>query len=276
MSSYRPVTSIEVWCWGRFVGALAMDPKLNIYVFEYFPEWIKGGIELSPLHMPLRKGTYFFPQLARGTYYGLPAMIADSLPDDFGNAVIDAWLAEQGVSKNQITSLERLGYAGDRAIGALSYKPAQQNLLGPSTAIQLADIVTAARELLARKSSNSASSDGALAQLIQVGSSAGGARAKAVIQFNPQTEQIRSGYIDAGSGFEPWILKLDGVTESADGSKNSLDSPAQFTRIEYAYYLMATAAGISMSECRLLNEGSRAHFLTRCFDIDQDGARIHQ
>ncbi|MEI9907186.1 MAG: HipA N-terminal domain-containing protein [Actinomycetota bacterium] len=162
MSVYKPVKTIEVFCWDRFVGGLAHDPKLDSHVFEYSPEWINSGIELAPLHMPLRKGTYVFPQLSRATYYGLPAMIADSLPDDFGNAVIDAWLAEQGISKNEISSLDRLGYAGDRAIGALAFEPAQKNLNGPSTAIQLADVVAEARELLARKAYSTTSSKSAL------------------------------------------------------------------------------------------------------------------
>jgi serine/threonine-protein kinase HipA len=266
---------IEVRCWGRSVGALAYDPKVQLNVFEYSPEWVASGIELSPLHMPNRNGSYTFPQLSQQTFYALPAMIADALPDDFGNAVIDAWLAEQGVNKAEITTLDRLAYAGERALGALTFHPAQPGLDGPTTAIQLADIVTGARELLAGKVASARSTHEALAQLIQVGSSAGGARAKAVIQYNPSTSQIRSGYAAAESGFEPWLLKLDGVSKAADGSINSLDKPAQHTRIEYAYYLMAQAAGITMSECRLLPEGPRAHFLTRRFDRDSSGQRIH-
>lgn len=275
MSSYRSVDSIEVWCWDRLVGGLAYDAKLGVFVFEYSPEWIASGVELSPSHMPNRKGLFYFPQLARPTFYGLPAMIADALPDDFGNAVIDAWLAEQGVDKNQISSLDRLAYAGERALGALTFHPAQPNLAGPITAIQIADLVSGARQLLAGKAANAGSTHDALTQLIQVGSSAGGARAKAVVQYNPTTDQIRSGYANAEPGFEPWLLKLDGVSESADGSHNSLDTPSQFTRIEFAYYLMAKAAGITMSECRLLNEGPRAHFITRRFDRDPAGERIH-
>ena len=275
MSEYRPVELIEVWCWGHLVGGLIYDEKLGVYVFEYSPEWIASRIELSPLHMPNQKGFFYFQELAKVTYYGLPAMIADALPDDFGNAVIDAWLAEQGIDKDQISSLDRLAYAGERALGALTFQPAQPNLTGPVTAIQIADIVAGARHLLAGKADRTNSAHDALSQLIQVGSSAGGARAKAVIQYNPATGQIRSGYSKAEAGFEPWILKLDGVSQSADGSKNSLDAPEQYTRIEYAYYLMAKNAGISMSECQLLNEGPRAHFITRRFDRDANGGRVH-
>lgn len=276
MSPYKSIEYIKVWCWGEYVGGLVLDPKFNVYIFEYTPKWIASRVELSPLHMPLRKGTFYFPHLSRESFYGLPAMIADSLPDDFGNAVIDAWLAGQGVEKNQISALDRLSYAGDRAIGALSFEPSLNDTPVEATAIQIADIVAQARLLLAHKARQSESTHETLTQLIQVGSSAGGARAKAVVLFNPQTEQIRSGYVNAGAGFEPWILKLDGVTEAADGSQNSLESPGQFTRIEYAYYLMAMAAGVEMSECRLLNEGSRAHFITRRFDRDASGERIHQ
>lgn len=274
-ANHVPVEVIEVRCWGRTVGALAYDPKVDAYVFEYAPQWVATGVELSPLHMPNRAGTYTFPQLSKETFYGLPTMIADALPDDFGNAVIDAWLAEQGVNKTEITSLDRLAYAGERALGALSFHPAQTGLEGPTTAIQLADIVTQARALLAGKVASSGSTHDALSQLIQVGSSAGGARAKAVIQYNPTTGQIRSGYATNEPGFEPWLLKLDGVSSAADGSINSLDAPAQYTRIEYAYYLMAKDAGITMSECQLLLEGPRAHFLTRRFDREISGERIH-
>jgi len=275
VSVYVAVDVIEVRCWGRSVGALAYDSRLGLNVFEYTPEWISSGVELAPLHMVNRSGTYSFPQLAKETYYGLPAMIADALPDAFGNAVIDAWLAAEGIAKSEIKTLDRLAYAGERALGALTFHPAQQHLQGPATAIQIADIVAGARLVLSGKAAEAGSDHDALMQLIQVGSSAGGARAKAVVQYQPHTHQFRSGYVSAEPGFEPWLMKLDGVSKSADGSVNSLDRPEQFTRIEYAYYLMAQAAGITMSECRLYEEGNRAHFLTRRFDRDSEGGRIH-
>ena len=275
MSRYIPVDVIEVRSWGRSVGALVYDPKLGLNVFEYFPEWVASGVELAPIHMPNRNGTYTFPQLDKETYFGLPAMIADALPDAFGNAVIDAWLAEQGVDKSEIKSLDRLAYAGERALGALTFHPSQSNLQGPSTAIQIADLVIGARLVLAGVVAKAGSAHDALAQLIQVGSSAGGARAKAIISYNPQTDQFLSGYAPVEPGFEPWLIKLDGTTKSADGSINSLDTPGQFTRIEYAYYLMAKAAGITMSECRQYREGPRTHFLTRRFDRDGSGEQIH-
>ena len=275
MSAYIPVDLIEVRSWGRSVGALAYDSRLGINVFEYTPEWISKGVELSPLHMPNRSGTYTFPQLSRETFHGLPAMVADALPDSFGNAVIDAWLAAQGVDKSEIKALDRLAYAGQRALGALTFHPAKANLGGPATAVQVADIVAGARLVLAGEAVKGNSEHDALMQLIQVGSSAGGARAKAVIQYQPKTQQFRSGYLSAEPGFEPWLMKLDGVSKSADGSINSLDRAEEFTRIEYAYYLMALAAGINMSQSLLYEEGSRAHFLTRRFDRSAVGEPIH-
>lgn len=168
-----------------------------------------------------------------------------------------------------------MAYAGERALGALTFHPAQRDLLGPTTAIQIADLVAGTRLVLAGVAARAGSTHDALSQLIQVGSSVGGARAKAVIQYNPDTGQIRSGYAPSESGFEPWLVKLDGTSRSADGSTNSLDAPEQFTRIEFVYYLMARAAGIKMSESRLYPEGSRAHFLTRRFDREVGGERIH-
>lgn len=275
MSTFRRIEVLEVRCWGKLVGAVAQDPTLDLQVFEYSAEWNTKNIQLSPIHMRNRSGTYIFPQLSKSTFYGLPAMLADALPDDFGNAVIDAWLSEEGIDKESISSLDRLAYAGERALGALTFHPAHSGLNGPGTSIALAELVQSARIIVAGAINDSSSYKEALLQLIQVGSSAGGARAKALVQFNPSTEVIRSGYTNAESGFSPWLIKLDGVSKSADGSINSLGVPEQFTRIEYGYYLMACAAGIEMAESRLLLEGSRAHFLTKRFDRDSSGERIH-
>ena len=275
MPPYVPVDLIEVKIWGRTVGAVALDPTRNVYAFEYLPEWVDSGVQLSPLVTPNQPGAFIFPDLDRATYHGLPGLLADSLPDAFGNAVIDAWLTTQGIDKRVITSLDRLAYAGERALGALTFHPPAQALQTPVTAIQIADIVTQARAVVAGKIAETTSIQQALRELIQVGSSAGGARAKAVILLNPSTFQVRSGYAPVEPGFEPWLMKLDGVTAAADGSVNSLDAPQQYTRIEYAYYLMARAAGVAMAESLLLPEGPRAHFLTRRFDRTTEGARIH-
>jgi serine/threonine-protein kinase HipA len=274
MSEYVPVDVVEVGIWGRRVGAVALDPSLGVYVFEYLPEWVDSGVQLSPLVVPNQVGTFTFPELDRATFHGLPGLLADALPDAFGNQVIDAWLVSQNIDKRRITTLDRLAYAGERALGALTFHPPARALEAPATAIQIADIVTQARAVIAGQADQMGTTHDTLRQLIQVGSSAGGARAKAVLQYNPATDQVRSAYAEPELGFEPWIMKLDGVTGAADGSVNSLDAALQYTRIEYAYYLMATNAGIAMSESRLLAEGPRAHFMTRRFD-SAGGRRIH-
>lgn len=274
MSEYVPVDLVEVGVWGRRVGAVALDPSLGVYAFEYLPEWVDTGVQLSPLVVPNQVGTFTFPELDRATFHGLPGLLADALPDAFGNQVIDAWLVSQNIDKRRITTLDRLAYAGGRALGALTFHPPARALEEPATAIQIADIVTQARAVIAGQADEMDTTHDTLRQLIQVGSSAGGARAKAVLQYNPTTDQVRSAYAERELGFEPWIMKLDGVTGAADGSVNSLDAPQQYTRIEYAYYLMATSAGVEMSESRLLAEGPRAHFMTRRFDI-AGGQRIH-
>ncbi len=275
MAGHVPVDLIEVRAWGRSVGVVAWDPTRQVYAFEYLPEWVASGVQLSPLVLPNRPGPTVFPDLDRLTYHGLPGLLADALPDAFGNAVIDAWLTTHGIDKRSITSLDRLAYAGERAMGALTFHPPARDLDEPATAIQVADIVTQARAVIAGKIDDAPGTHQALRELIQVGSSAGGARAKAVVLLNSSTFQIRSGYAPPEPGFEPWLMKLDGVTESADGAINSLEAPQQYTRIEYAYYLLARAAGITVSESMLLPEGPRAHFLTRRFDRGPGQARIH-
>lgn len=273
--AYQPVDLIEVRAWERTVGAVAFDSSLGVYAFGYGPEWIASGPELSPLLMPLRREPYAFPALDAGSFHGLPGLIADSLPDAFGNAVIDSWLAQQGIGRDQISVLDRLAYLGDRAMGALTFHPPARDLDPPVTALQIADIVNQARLVIAGRVAESDTPTDALAQLIQVGSSAGGARAKAVVLFDPGTGRIRSPYGPTEPDFSSWIMKLNGVNATADGSVNALDEPEAYTRIEYAYYLMASAAGIEMADSLLLAEGPRQHFLTRRFDRPDDGTRLH-
>jgi serine/threonine-protein kinase HipA len=272
---YQQVDLIEVLAWGRRVAAIALDPSTGFYGFEYAPEWLQGSIELAPLKMPNRNGVYQFTDLPPETYYRLPAMIADSLPDAFGNALVNASLAGMGVSESQITPLGRLAYAADRAMGALTFKPPVMPQKEISTALQLADLVTAARATISGNFNNGDTLVDSLRQLIQVGTSAGGARAKAVIAYNKSTGQIRSGQFDPPEGFEHWLIKLDGIDGSMEGQKDRLEGSHQYGRIEYAYYLMAAAAGIEMSECQLLSEGPRTHFLTKRFDRGPQGQRIH-
>ena len=272
--TYQPADLVEVLAWDRTVGAVAAAPGRDWYVFEYDPDWADGAIELSPLHLPNRRGPYEFPDLERRTFHGLAPLLADSLPDRFGNALVDAWLADQGIAPAQVTPLDRLAYMADRGMGALTFRPPLRPAPETPTALQLADLVTAARTAVRGDVATSETTQEALRQLIQVGTSAGGARAKAVIAFNPATGQIRSGQLTSPEGFQHWLVKLDGVGGDPTREVSFADGGG-YGRIEYAYHLMARAAGIDMAECRLLPEGPRTHFLTRRFDRGDDGSRTH-
>ena len=278
--TYQQVDLIEVYFRGSWVGRVAPDPSTGRYVFQYTPEWIATGIELSPLNMPLRREPYeldMWPGLTYESYKGLPPLLADSLPDAFGNALVDQWMAEHGVDRSEITTLDRLGYVADRAMGALEFEPPAREKDDESpTAIQLADLVLAARRTVRGELANSDDAYASLQQLIAVGSSAGGARPKALVAFHPVDYRIHSAFLPLEPGFEQWLIKLDGTGSTGmDGHDPGLGEGAPYGRIEYAYYLMATAAGVTMTECRLLAEGPRRHFLTKRFDRDVANERYH-
>jgi serine/threonine-protein kinase HipA len=260
---YRPVNAIEVRIWGTTVGAVALAPNLGYYAFEYDSRFVTSGIELAPLAMPLSEARepFVFVDLPERSFNRLPAMLADALPDDFGNALIDAWMAGKGIDKAQVTPLDRLAYMGRRGMGALEFKPARTPAIAASTAIKLSRLVESARQAVHGELGSDQLAKAALAQIIQVGTSAGGARAKAAIAWNHATDEIRPGQFDVEPGFEHWLLKFDGM-----GADRELGGTQDYGRIEYAYYLMARAAGIDMNPCRLLEENGRAHFMTRRFD----------
>jgi len=263
---------LEVVVWDKRVGALAADPRLGCYVFAYDPAWKRTAVELAPLTMPLddRRRVFAFPSLPEGTYNRLPAMVADALPDDFGNALIDAWMAERGVAKSEITALDRLAYMGKRGLGALEFRPARGAHSESAVPLAMQSLVEEARRLVSGSFHGDREAQAALANIIRVGTSAGGARAKAVIAWNPRTDEIRSGQFEAAPGFEHWLLKFDGV-----GRDVELGTGADYGRIEYAYHRMALAAGIEMEPCRLLEENGRAHFMTRRFDREVvEGATV--
>jgi serine/threonine-protein kinase HipA len=259
----KSVKVIEVRMRGTKMGAVALDPAIGVYAFAYDPKWKRRGIEVAPLTMPLSdsRDVFVFPALPKGTYLGLPAMLADALPDDFGNALIDAWMATHGVDKKSITVLDRLAYMGQRGMGALEFKPARGSHKESATPIAMKELVEEARRLVQGTFAVDHEAKAALANIIKVGTSAGGARAKAVIAWNPKTDEVRSGQFDAAPGFEHWLLKLDGVCKDME-----LGTGEGYGRIEFAYSRMARAAGISMSPCRLLRENGRAHFMTKRFD----------
>ena len=255
---------------------MSWDEDRGVANFEYHPAFLRSGREVAPLTMPLATGIYAFPALARETFHGLPGLLADSLPDRFGNAVIDAWLAGQGRSPGDFNSVERLCYVGVRGMGALEFAPAT----GPSyrqSAVDVAALVELASEILTRRAGLAGSfaaprRERALRNLLLVGTSAGGARAKAIIAWNPATGEVRFGQIAAGDGFSYWLLKFDGVAGNRD---RELDDPQGYGLVEYAYHLMARAAGITMTECRILREGGRNHFVTRRFDRTTADGKLH-
>ncbi len=274
--TYSPVAAVEVHAWGEQVGAVALNPRTGVYAFEYAPEWVETGRQLAPLQMRAESGRLFeFPGLDPRTFYRLPAMLADALPDAFGNALVNHWMRMNGIRSSDITPLDRLVYAGSRAVGALEFVPPAAAGSSPSSAIVLSDLVEVARATVSGRLDQAGAAD-ALLQLINVGSSAGGARAKALVAFNPQSQEIRPGHGDTPEGFSQWLLKIDGAgSRSLDGRVDSLGDSAPYGRIEYAYSLMAAAAGVTMTECQLLERDGRAHFLTRRFDRTDTDEKVH-
>jgi serine/threonine-protein kinase HipA len=267
----------KVQLWGRTIGAVSLEEGREVAAFQYDADFARSGIELSPLVMPLGEQVYQFPALPRNTFHGLPGMLADALPDKFGNALIDAWLATQGRTPESFHAVERLCYTDTRGMGALEFAPTLGPKSGKAAKIQVDALVRLAGEVLTHRGDlqghfHSAGKESALSDILRVGTSAGGARAKAVIAWNRKTNEVRSGQIAAGEGFDYWLLKFDGVAGNKD---KELEDPKGYGAIEYAYHLMAKAAGITMSECRLLEENGRRHFMTRRFDRLTSGAKLH-
>jgi serine/threonine-protein kinase HipA len=270
--TYRHVDVLRVEAFGRTVGAVAASARQRGYAFQYDPAWVVSGIEIAPLLMPLERASapFTFPGLNPQTFHELPPTIADSLPDAFGNGIVDAVLAREGVSREQITALDRLAYVGSRGMGALKFVPdhAPKDL---PTSLEMAELVEAARRAVHGDLSSESTRTESLQHLLAVGTSAGGARAKAVIAWNRDTGEMTAGGIDAPPGFEQWLLKFDGV-----GRDKQLGGGAEYGRTEYAYALMAEAAGVQMAPTELLEEGGRAHFVTRRFDRPgAQGERLH-
>jgi serine/threonine-protein kinase HipA len=269
------VAAVELW--GTRIGAVALSEPNGVASFEYDPSFLASGIQLSPLMMPLAERVYSFPELPRRTFRGLPGLLADSLPDRFGNNLIHAWLARQGRTPDSFNAVERLCYTGQRGMGALEFKPAQGPSAQTSGPIQIAELVTLASEILSRQQDLATSfrdpkREDALQTILRVGTSAGGARAKALIAWNASTGEVRSGQLEAPPGFSHWLLKFDGVSGNKD---KELDDPRGYGLVELAYSRMARAAGITMSDCRLLEENGRRHFMTRRFDRDDAGRKLH-
>ena len=264
----------EVYLWGTKIGTVAQEDAGSIARFQYDNNFLKSGIEVSPLTMPLSKSIYSFPALSERTFKGVPGLLADSLPDKYGTKLIERHLTEQGRDVNSFSSVEKLCYIGKRGMGALEYVPAIGENIKDQT-INIDALVKLASDILTERESVSVHTDEKMMeQIIKVGTSAGGARAKAIVAWNKVTGDIRSGQIEAGSGYEYWLIKFDGVENNKDKG-DIADGPA-YTRIEYAYYLMAKAAGIEMSECELYEENGNYHFMTKRFDREPvTGKKIH-
>ena len=270
----------DVLIWGTVVGSIAWDRDRELGFFEYNPQFLNAPIELAPLMMPRKKEIYAFPALNRISFHGLPGLLADSLPDKFGNLLINRWLEDQGRSPQDFSPVERLCYIGNRGMGAIEFKPGIKSAETPSASLEvkelvrLANIALSNREQLKEyyKQGDDAQNQKSLSNIISVGTSAGGARAKAVIAWNPDRNEIISGQVKAPPGFGYWILKFDGIHGNSD---KELDDPVGYGRVEYAYYLMAKDAGINISESKLLEENGRAHFLTRRFDRSESGEKRH-
>jgi serine/threonine-protein kinase HipA len=260
---------VEVRAWERSVGALSRS-RSGAFGFEFDPQWVRAGIEISPLHLPLTVREVFrFPNLNRETWHGLPPAIADSLPDRFGNAIIDAEFARQGAAPDEATALDRLVYTGARAMGALEFLPDNGPTSPPPTTLDIGRLVEVARDVVAGRFVDERESASAIEQLLSIGTSAGGARAKAVVNVDPVSHEVRPGQLPQ-EGYESWLLKFDGV-----GRDSELGTPDDYGRTEYAYSLMARSAGIEMTPTRLLEEGGRAHFMTRRFDRPGGLRRLH-
>lgn len=267
------VEALEVRLWEQRIGVIAWDESHGYGRFEYDPAFIRCGLNPSPLVMPARAGVYVFPEHAQsGTFLGLPGLIADSLTEGFGNQLLGNWLSRRGISFHDLTPVERLCYIGSRGMGALEYQPDWDLEANSDFPVQVSELVDIAQQVLGQKHAQSERLDSAaeesLSKLIRVGTSAGGAKAKAVIAWNESTGQLRSGQVDCPNGFEHWLLKLAEVENSEHHADRDVG------RLEYAYYLMALAAGVEMMESTLLADADRAHFMTRRFDRVM-GKKVH-
>lgn len=275
------IDTATVALWGVEIGAVTWDPHADVSVFEYMPDFLDSGIQVSPYVMPLSSQTFTFPELSRSTFKGLPGLLADSLPDKFGSALIDQWLVREGIDKKDFSPVQRLCYIGSRGMGALEFIPSidrktpqDEGTLNISAMVELADKILTEREEMGGTIDlgDDAVTLETLKEILQVGVSAGGARAKVVIAWNEATKDVRSGQLILPAGFQHWLLKFDGVSNNRD---KELADGKGYGLMEYAYYRMAIDAGIQMSECRILEENGRHHFMTKRFDRTASGEKLH-
>lgn len=271
------MTVAAVRLWGREIGAVSVAGPAGVPAFQYTPAFARSGIQLAPIRMPLRAEPYEFPALLRAeSFRGLPGLLADALPDRWGEALVGAWLRSQGRREDSFDVVERLCYTGTRGMGALEFEPALDPQ-APDADLRVDLLVELANELLSHREEFVAElsrnpTEAAMRAILAIGTSAGGARPKAVIAFDEHTGRVRSGQVSVGEGFTHWILKFDGVERSGD---HGLRDPRGWGAVEYAYWRMARAAGVEMTEARLLEENGRRHFMTRRFDRPEGGGKLH-
>ena len=263
--------------WGQMVGAVSWSESQQISTFEFEPKFKNNGWDISPILMPIESKTrlFTFPENKgnSSTFKGLPGLLADMLPDKYGNALINAWLATKGRPTASLTPIETLCFIGSRGMGALEIEPSLRAENKKTSKLELGDLISVANKILNSRvdfqTSFSKDEESALSDILKIGTSAGGARAKAIISYNENTKEVRSGQVNAPKGFTYWILKFDGVTDTQFGESNG------YGKVEMAYHLMAKDAEIEMSECRLFEENGRSHFMTKRFDRDNEGNKIH-
>lgn len=270
------MTTATVKLWGTVIGYVSMDQGERFARFEYDPDFVASGIELAPLMMPSTAGRIFqFQDLQTRSFHGLPGLLADSLPDRYGNRLIDVWLARTGRTGEQFHAVDRLCYTGSRGMGAFEFEPASSVSALVDRPLEVQQLVELASMAFAKKEALHTELTGDLGEqavldILSVGTSAGGARAKAVIAFNPESKEVRSGQTQLPAGFEHWLIKFDGVKFSGDWG---VADPAGYGLLEYSYSQVAKQCGIAMTECSLLRENGRSHFMTRRFDREPDGAK---
>ena len=262
--------------WNTRVGAVAWNQETGLGTFQYDKNFLKLGLELSPILMPGSQGEnvhVFRENRDNATFKGLPGLLADVLPDKYGNALINNWLARQGRPTNSLNPVEMLCFIGERGMGALEFEPVQPKSKNTATKIELGSLIEIAEDILSGRKDFTTNitedEEKALFEILKIGSSAGGARAKALIAYNEKTGEVRSGQASVPKGFEHWLIKFDGVSDAQFGTSMG------YGRVEMAYYHMAIEAGIQMMECRLLEENGRAHFMTKRFDRAHGKGKIH-
>jgi serine/threonine-protein kinase HipA len=271
------MTRAAVNLWGSRIAAVSIGPRARYATFQYDPAFVRSGVDVAPVRMPLREQPYRFPGLPEDAFHGLPGLLADSLPDRWGTALVNAWLASQGRDESSFDVVQRLCYVGSRGMGALEFEPAREPLAAQAGDLQFDALVRLAGEALTRRAQFVAElredpEEEAIKAILSIGTSAGGARPKAIIAYNEATGKVRSGQVEPGAGFRHWLLKFDGVDHAGD---HGLTDPKGWCAVEYAYSLLAGVAGVQMSECRLLEEHGRRHFMTRRFDRPDDGGKLH-